>query len=767
MNTGSFMPYLGTYTVPDPTNPGSRVREVEANKNFYFLTGNGTYRLDSATNVPRLAGAPAGLSGQAAVTGTSGFMPVSCQVAYRIVFGYEDLNQQLVLGAPSSRIIVVNTSTTATANVNVSFQIPKEIQASPGNYFWRAYRSAASATVSTEPADDMAQVATGACTGAATQSFTDVTTSDLTQAELYTNNDQEGIAASNYRPPWATDICLFKQYTFYANTRTEHIASLNLLVAGAANGTNALVPGNTITFTSGTSGATFTLTAGTSNNFSTGTFAVSNTANPAADITATASNICLIANGYASNTFIAAYYTSGEGDLPGMMEFDRLDLGTVPFTITSNNALCWQATLPLVSSNNANPNRIYFSKINQPESVPLANYIDVGSANKPINRIIALRDGVMVMKQDGVFRISNNSAPFTVTPVDYNTRIIADNTAYDLDNNVYFLSDQGVVALSDSDTQIMSFVLDSTLIQNTSPTLFPNLQATAWAVAYQSARKYILFLPTSGSDVQATQQYVYNHLTVVWTTWSLAASCGIVNSVDGKLYLGSAAGSAPGSGNSYVYQERKSFTSADYADNEYAATTTTTGLTNTIVIPNPTLPFGVQILPKWTVQKADTGENFVIAAVTVGMTTTTLTLKTESTWAAGAIKLFVPIATEVETVQIDCQNPGMNKQFSECDYIFTEQGFNELDVSYTSDTTNIPATDIITPNILGGWGIDPYGEVPWGGGATGQGKRHRYIPQKVQRSGWIYINIKNQEAFTSFGFSGIEIFFKNTSSRNK
>jgi hypothetical protein len=79
----------------------------------------------------------------------------------------------------------------------------------------------------------------------------------------------------------------------------------------------------------------------------------------------------------------------------------------------------------------------------------------------------------------------------------------------------------------------------------------------------------------------------------------------------------------------------------------------------------------------------------------------------------------------------------------------------------------VPILDYLVPDSRGGWGIDPWGITPWGGGPTGQGKIRRYVPQKVQRAGWLYFNITNAEAFTAFGWSGIEIFYKNTSSRQK
>lgn len=763
LDNGVFTPYTKSFFEPSTPDPISRVRGLESNKNFYFITSEGTYRLDNVSNQPRLAGAPPGLSGTAVTLGILGFLPNNTSVAYRVVFGFKDANQQLVLGAPSSRIIVSN-STGNPTNVTVTFQVPKEIQLAPADYFFQVYRGGASPNLITAPDDEMGLVYEDACTGAPLTTIDDITPDALKGASLYTNQGQDGILQSNYRPPWATDICTFKQYAFYSNTRTNQLAPITLIAVGAPSG---IVAGDTITFTA-SDGPVFSLLAVAGvNNLALGHFQVSATVDPALAIQETAANIALVANGFATNTFLAGYYTSSDNELPGKLRFDRLTLTTSPFTITVSRSSSWEQALPIKSTNEVRPNRIYFSKFNQPEAVPIVNYVDVGSANQPINRIVPLRDGVMVLKQDGVFRISNAAPPFTVTPIDYNVRILADNTAAELDNKVYFLSDQGVVALGDSDAQIMSFVLDKTIIENTSPNLYPNLREVAWGISYQSDRKYILFMPVFGTDEQATQQYVYNHLTQVWTRWTRAASCGLVFKEDGKLYLGSHENSAPGTDNSYVYQERKSFTDIDYVDNVYTTNNTTVGYTKTIVVANPLLPPGVVILPGWTIVQNSGAAQARVVSSTVGLINTTIVLTVQQTWAAGPLQIYTPITSTVETIQLDCENPGMNKQFTEMVYMFTEQGFTQLDVNVSSNTTNVPIADVLIPTQRGGWGIDVWGTSPWGGSPSGQGKIRRYVPQRVQRAGWIFLNIVNSEAFTSFGWSGVELFYKPTSSRQK
>lgn len=770
LNNGVFTAYTGTYQKPTPAGP-SKMRAVESNRNFYFQTDLGLYRLDRVSGQPRLAGAPQGLMGTGVTTGTTGFIPNNTNIAYRVVFGYRDFNGQLVLGAPSSRIIVSNSAGGGSTNAIVTFQVPPEIVANPTNWIYQLYRGNASANLATQPDDEMALCFEAVCTATTTITVTDITPQVLLGAALYTNQGQQGILQSNFRAPWGTDICTFKQYTFIANTRTQHVSLLTLIASGATAGAGALVPGDTITFTDTSVGGTsFTLTAAAANNNALGQFAVANTGNPGSDIQVTATNICAVANAYTSNSIVLGYYLSNFNETPGKMEFDKRDFAVAPFTITTSRPTAFSQTIPVTSTNTQRANRIYFSKFSEPDAYPVVNYLDVGSANQPINRIIPLRDGIIVLKQDGIFRISNNTDPFNITPIDNTARILADNTAAVLNNQVYFLSDQGVVAVTDSDVQIMSFILDKTILQNTSPTLYPNLQATAWGVAYQADRKYILSLPTTGTDTQATQQYIYNHATEVWTRWTIAANCGLEYAggapSDGKLYLGTLAGSATAT-NSYIYRERKTFTSSDYTDNQYTVALTAPSVTTTVIITTPTLPPGVTIQPGWTLVQPSTNTQADIVSVNVVGGTTVLVMDTLTQWDTSPAILYVPIATEVQTIQIDCDNPAMNKQFSEIIYVFTDQGFTQLTTGITSNTTATQIIDLISPDQLNGWGLPEWGNSPWGGAIGGQGKIRRYVPQKLMRAGWLYVNIKNAKAFASFGWSGFEIYYKNTSTRQK
>lgn len=215
----------------------------------------------------------------------------------------------------------------------------------------------------------------------------------------------------------------------------------------------------------------------------------------------------------------------------------------------------------VVSDNSVNPNRLYFSKIQQPEAVPLVNYIDIGPKDKKIQRILALRDSLVVLKEDGVYIISGSAAPnFSVRLSDSSALIYAPDTATNLNNLIYALTSQGVVTVSETGVGVISRNIENKIQEVTNAKF--DYKLMSWGMASESDRCYLLWLPEKTNDSYATQAFRYNTFTRTWTRWTKPANCGVVNPNDDKIYLGDA------SGRPYVLKERKNYERQDYADRE-------------------------------------------------------------------------------------------------------------------------------------------------------------------------------------------------------
>jgi hypothetical protein len=263
----------------------------------------------------------------------------------------------------------------------------------------------------------------------------------------------------------------------------------------------------------------------------------------------------------------------------------KYKIATVPtsttFTLTgftpginqpSITGIVYLATV--ASDNSVNPNRVYFSKYFQPEAVPLINYIDIGPKDKQIRRILALRDSLIVLKDDGVYLISGAVAPnFSVRLVDGSSFILAPDSAAVLNNLVYMLSSQGVATVSETGVSIISRNIEDKI--NAIANSKYDYKLTSFAVAYESDRSYTLWMPTKTSDTTGTQAFRYNSFTRAWTRWTKAATCAVVNPFNDKLYLGS------GDDRFYVLEERKNLERQDYSDRDFTRSIGVNGVDGT------------------------------------------------------------------------------------------------------------------------------------------------------------------------------------------
>lgn len=738
---GVWTNYTGSFTKPS----GALVmRSFQANKNIYFSTNAGFKKLDVLTGTPVSSGAPAGLDGSGTTTGT-GWFTNNTQVAYRITWAFEDANDNLLEGAPSQRIIVANSSGGAT-NVSLTFTIPAGLTTA---WQYKIYRSPMSVDLNTEPNDECALVFTGNPTAgqltAGTITHTDSVPDSLKGEFIYTASSQQGIQQSNYQPPIATDVTTFKGFTFAANTTSQQAALITLVSVGS--------PGLQLNDTVTIGGVVYTAKA--TETIASGEFQLFTGGTPSQNITNTANSLVRVINRYASNTTVYAYYSSGYTDLPGRITIKERGIGGGTFNNASSRAGAFVpdiGTTTLVSTNENAPNKVAISKHLQPEAFPLGQSIRVGSADKSILRIIALRDYILVFKQDGIFQITgDDTSNFEPQLLDSTTILRGIETAVSLNNKVYCFSYQTVVSVTVNE----GVVLKSRPIQQEmlilSSSLYPNFETASYGIAYESENQYILGTVTSPADTTATQFYVYNYLTDTWTNWEFpnTQGTGFVNPTDNKLYFGSSDTTSK-----YVYQERKTYTNFDYADTSYAINIVSFSGT-TITVTSST---GLQV--GWVVNQGVQTSNIVSIP-----NATTIVVADARTWTAGAATVYRPIPVSLEFIQEHCGNPGIVKHFKECHAIFSSAEFDSFDLGFFTDFYEQVNTVTLTPKITSGWGQGSWGEFAWGGGSPRAQVIRGLVPLRQRRGHWLNITIDYSDALTAFALDGFVIWYQTMSQK--
>lgn len=230
-------------------------------------------------------------------------------------------------------------------------------------------------------------------------------------------------------------------------------------------------------------------------------------------------------------------------------------------TLTSPGThFSWELTSDSVSSTNqVKPNRVYYSKFNQPDAVPLLNYFEIGPEDKEILRIFPLRTTLFVFKQDGLYRISGEIAPFTVQLFDSSCVLIAPDTIDVADNTIFGWTTKGITNITESGTNEISTPVDVEILKLAS---YPDFKTLTWGVGYNSDYSYTVFTNAMPTDTVATIGFRFSTLTNTWTNVVRSQTCGLIRFIDDKLYMGSGI-------DNIVNKERKNFDRTDYADRDF------------------------------------------------------------------------------------------------------------------------------------------------------------------------------------------------------
>lgn len=268
----------------------------------------------------------------------------------------------------------------------------------------------------------------------------------------------------------------------------------------------------------------------------------------------------------------AGFYLSGLSDTPGKMQITAKNLSTTTFSLNASSVGTGQSFDPELpttgttvnSSNVAIKNRLYYSKISQPEAVPsLVNYVDVGQQDKAILRILPLRDSLFILKEDGLYRLGGDTpSNFSVFLADISAKLLASDSAVSLNNQIYCWTTQGIVTITDGGVDIISRPVENLLNKLVNIT---NYNTIAHACNYDLDRAYLIWLPENEGDSTAPQCLRYNYITRAWTRWPIQKDSALVLSSDNKLYLGAG-------DENYIEKERKDYDRIDYADREFQVT---------------------------------------------------------------------------------------------------------------------------------------------------------------------------------------------------
>ena len=672
------------------------------------------------------------------------------------MWAYTDANNNLIQGSPSEWAFITNSSG-STINVTLVATIPANVTTS---YFLQVYRTPSTASSSTVPGNNfqLATIYTPTSTDITNKYVTvlDVVPDVLLGAYLYTADGQTNNFA-NTQPPLCQDICTFNGMTFYINWQTIQQLNITLDSVGATAGIQI---GDTVTLTDTLTSTSYIYTGAAGNNAASRQFAISSGGSISVNIDTTARNLSAMINQDPSNTLWYAYYQTGTTILPGAIIITARNLQQGTFSIISSRTTCWTPALPSVgtsylSGNLSQPGHFIPSKVNIPEAVPLAydTPVSTGNVSVVLYRGLALQDALYLFTNAGVFRVTGTDpTSLQVVLFDSSALIVGLQTPQILNNSIYYDSTQGVCAVSSGGNQILSRNIERDIIQLATLSNFTSL---AYGCAYESDRKYFLFSPSSGADLSAQQEYVYNWITQCWTLWTRAAAATIVNSASNKLYVTDTLGN--------VFQERKNYNNSDYSDEEYIITINSTSTTaNTL-----TLASSINVKIGDVIQQTVSGTQFSTQVTGNNLVTGVVNVTSAVGFAAGSAQDYRSIATSVKYTPVTCGFPQYNKKFLIWDFAFENANFTSLVVNFSTDYVIGQEPSTLTPQTSGGWGTLPWGTFSWGVSTFPEQVIPSWPTPNTAWGHWVVIQFSLTQAFTSIALNGISGTFDIQSTRGR
>lgn len=419
--------------------------------------------------------------------------------------------------------------------------------------------------------------------------------------------------------------------------------------------------------------------------------------------------------------------------------------GGTPINFTTNGTVSWFWLV--TAKNDSFINRAYYSKSQQADAVPLLSFKDIGSNDKQIMSALSLRDSLIVMKEDGFYRISGDE-PFQVDIIDTTIQLIGPDTAVVANNTIYALTNQGIVTVTEAGAEVIGLPIEAD-IKYLFGKMLSSIKTMAFGVAYETERKYILYLPSSITDTYCTQAYVFNTYTKTFTRWPLSATIGTVDPRTDKLLLGSSTLNT-------LLQETKTYSYLDYAD--YLSTETIISVTGKVLKMT-----GIDKLSVGDLIWQSTANNSYVESIDSILNT--VTVYDVTNFSLGSCKTYSSIKAKIKWNVDAGHTPTNLKHYSDVSLYFKSNFAGTAKTNFESDISpTVSSVPTYSDFPIQGWGLFEWGTTPWGEEASKKPIRV-IVPREHQRCSQLSVEFNHQFAYSAWKLVGISFNFNEGSTR--
>ncbi len=680
-------------------------------------------------------------------------------------------------------------------SVDLTFTVPAEALADESYEIYRTNLSGASGNVT---GDEHSLVTkrklTAAQVTAKTVDYTDEVDQAFLGDSLYTNPSLDTIDRENSRPPLSVDVALYKGHVFYVNCKQPHFIEIQL------DSLTDISNGDKISIRIG-GGTAIDYEFAAAEDIPNRKFLLSTAElTTSQNIAETMRSFVRVINRHTTDANFYAHYSSLDTDPPGRVLVRARNFETGKFYMLASDTDVgdsFEQQLPtsgnsVPSSDSQKINGLYKSKFEKPDAVPLGNFEEIGSDDSPIIAIRSTRDSLIILKEEGVWRLSGEGEnSFVTKQLDPTVRIKNGDCAVKLNNGVFCLSTQGVLRIDEQGTALLSWPIEGDIEDLVD---FED----SFAVGHEKQHLYILWAKEVASNEAPRVAWVYNYLTKEWTSWKKKVACGAVLFEDEKLYLGH-------SEDKYVLQQRNdpsALGNSDYQDEDIAitvnsSTTSTNAAGDTVSFLNVTYTYTGATLRKGFLFKYLTSEARCFNVTSLGSDTYHVELDRDlsgflpassasvvggffdilalqglkvssgtSSVTSFAANVSIPIDCQVTWAPEDAKMTEVKKHFTYAAVTIEKDSAFSHELGFSSDVVPVPEwVDVIELESTSGWGQFGWGEQPWGATYKSATPIVTPVPRQHQRCQRITLMYRHRAAKEKFSILSTAFFGRKLSSR--
>lgn len=225
----------------------------------------------------------------------------------------------------------------------------------------------------------------------------------------------------------------------------------------------------------------------------------------------------------------------------GDFVIEERGIGGAGFDLEGNvdayGVYAWSPSLieSIASSNDRATNRLFWSAPEEPEAVPLINFVDVATSSAKIQRVIPLRAALLVFTTEGLYRVAGVAPDaWSVDLIDPTIRLVSRDTVDVIDNQAIAWTTRGVMLVNEGEavdisTGAIGKRLDAYVRDGAGTT------SHVWVAAWRSQHLALVGCGTDTNNGESTEVFAFNTLSRAWTSWPIRYRDAL--EVDGRIRL--------------------------------------------------------------------------------------------------------------------------------------------------------------------------------------------------------------------------------------